>query len=452
MIEDLARNATEFCNELLTEVQTLKKENRWREVIASINEFKPNSFNYNTQTGIMNFGNASWQLKQIMTLDQTLQNEIIDKIKKRDVYIELRKKIADLRGMPETQVDFWLATLIRRIFSESVGKGSDLISVNPLLHTFLNDVIDGPMEWVITTYISGIVLNVERIQLEKEVSLRQPTVLDAEKLLGNTFPSFEFMPHFHTISAVLQIETTQKVQPVISPNASIYALLLLLYGKGSVNVIRTFWKGNSLIRTFGEVSVGPVQVWNPNEKYTLNKEDEAKLIRFAGRLKSKLPMDEKNGTLITDSHMGISLARYQDAILKNEDVINRISYAVMGLEALFLKSSEGGELSMRLSQRVGKLISAITEDNIFDIYNTVDNAYEIRSNFVHGSVQSKQTCDPKIILDKVLNYLRISIVVFLSVENKDKDQIINLIDHSILDHSVENKLLEMLSNYLEVVH
>jgi hypothetical protein len=452
MIEDLANDGAEFVNELLKEVRSIKDEKRWKEVMTPRNKLKLGNFIYNTQTGIMSFNNTSWELEMKATLDQTLQNEIIKNIKDKGAYVEFRKKIANRRNIPETQVDFWLLTLTGRILSDSVGKESTWVSVYPLLQMFLNDVIDGPMEWRITAYLSGITMNVEAIQLEKDVVLRQPKAFDAEKLLGDSFTFTGNMMYFHTVSAVLQIETTQKEQPMISPTANVYALILLLFRTGSVNIVKTFWKGNSLTRALGEMSGGPSLIPFPIEKYTIDKEDEDKLIRFAERIKSKLPIDQKNGMLITDSYTGISIARYQDAILKNEDVINRISYAVMGLEALFLKSVENGELSMRLSQRVSKLINAITGDSIFEIFDAMENAYQIRSNFVHGSIQGKPTSESKLILSKVLSYLRISIVVFLSIENKNKDQIINLIDHSILDHKVDNKLLEMLSNYLEMVH
>jgi hypothetical protein len=448
MIEDLAKNVGEFCKELLTEVQTLRKENKWTVLIKTTYELKLDNFKYDTQTGIINIGYSSRQPKQIKTLAPALQDEIIQKVKERNVYVELRKKLALHKGVPDVEADMLLKPLIERILSESVEKELDCISVYPFLQTFTNDVIDGPMDWVITTYISGIVMNVDKIQLEKGVFLRKPTVQDAQRFLGNPFSQLDLFK----VSAVLEIETTKNVQLGNFSIANIYVMLLLLYGKGSVNVIRTSWKGNSIIRVpWGEMSPEPIHVLSPNEKYTLNEEDKYKLIRFVDRLKSKLPMDE-NGILIINNHIGISLARYQDAILKNEDVINRISYAIMGLEALFLKSPESGELSMRLSQRVSKLIHAITEGNISDIYDTVGKAYKIRNNFVHGSVQSENTSDSKDVLGKVLTYLRVSIVVFLSIENKEKNQIINLIDSSILDHSVENKLLEMLSNYLELVH
>jgi len=451
MIEDLEKSVAEFINELLIEVQTLKKENKWREKIITINEYKFDNFSYNTQTGNMNIGKYSWQPKQIKILDQTLHDEIIQKIKEKNVYIELRNKIAALQDKPLNQVDFWIEKLIERILSESAGKELDFISVYPLLQTFVNDLIDGPIEWAITAYISGIIMNVDKIQLEKGISLRQPTVEDAQRLLSNTFFNSVIMPYFYNISAVLEIETLQKVQPTNFPVINMYVLILLLYKKGSINVIRTYWRSNSLIGTSGEISGGPIQIPFPNEKYVFNEEDKNKIIRFASSLKSKLPIDEKNGTLSTNNYIGIALARYQDSILKNEDVVNRISYAVMGLEALFLKSNEEGELSMRLSQRVSKLMQAVTGDNIFEIFETVNKAYKIRSYFVHGSFQNEIKDDPKAIFGNVVNYLRISIVVFLSIENKDKDKIINLLDHSILDHKIENKLQEMLSNYSELV-
>ena len=187
MIEDLANDGAEFVNELLKEVRSIKDEKRWKEVMTPRNKLKLGNFIYNTQTGIMSFNNTSWELEMKATLDQTLQNEIIKNIKDKGAYMEFQKKIANRRNIPETQVDFWLLTLTGRILSDSVGKESTWVSVYPLLQMFLNDVIDGPMEWRITAYLSGITMNVEAIQLEKDVVLRQPKAFDAEKLLGDSF-------------------------------------------------------------------------------------------------------------------------------------------------------------------------------------------------------------------------------------------------------------------------
>jgi len=414
MSETLAENVAEFCNELLAKVQALKEEGKWKGP------------------------------------QETLNLEVIQKMKETGVYSELREQIISIRKVPERLIDMWLDALTIRILSESIETGPENINVDSLIHAFVSDVNDDPTEVMITTYISGIKMNVKMIKLGEGVSLRSQTDRDSERLFGNPFSMFDLF----NVSAVLEVVTTQKIQIGISPMSKTYIMLLLLFRKGSVHEVRTFWRANSIFRVFwGEqVNTTPPPISAPHEEYPFNEEDRNRFTKFAERLKTKLPIDEKTGDLLVSDYKGISIARYQDAVLKNEDQINRIAYATMGLEALFLRRGETNELKFRLSVRVGKFMQIITGDNALDVLKTVKEAYDIRSSFVHGSTGEEKGTDNTIILDKVSDYLRKSIVVFLSLENKKKDDVLTLLDHSLLDQKTDKELRELLSDSLELIN
>jgi len=414
MSETLAENVAEFCNELLAKVQALKEEGKWKGP------------------------------------QETLNLEVIQKMKETGVYSELREQIISIRKVPERLIDMWLDALTIRILSESIETGPENINVDSLIHAFVSDVNDDPTEVMITTYISGIKMNVKMIKLGEGVSLRSQTDRDSERLFGNPFSMFDLF----NVSAVLEVVTTQKIQIGISPMSKTYIMLLLLFRKGSVHEVRTFWRANSIFRVFwGEqVNTTPPPISAPHEEYPFNEEDRNRFTKFAERLKTKLPIDEKTGDLLVSDYKGISIARYQDAVLKNEDQINRIAYATMGLEALFLRRGETNELKFRLSVRVGKFMQIITGDNALDVLKTVKEAYDIRSSFVHGSTGEEKGTDNTIILDKVSDYLRKSIVVFLSLENKKKDDVLTLLDHSLLDQKADKELRELLSDSLELIN
>jgi len=413
MNETLTEKVAEFYNELLAKVQALKEEGK------------------------------------LNGTRETLSREVIQKMKETGVYSGLRKQIVSIRKVPESLIDMWLDALTIRILSESIETGPENINVDSLIHAFVSDVNDDPTEVMITTYISGIEMNVEMMKLEEGISLRRQTDRDYERLLGNPFSMLDLS----NASAVLEVATTQKIQIGISPKSKTYIMLLLLFRRGSVHEVRTFWRANSIFRVFwGEqMNTTPPRISSPNEKYPFNKEDVNKFLKFAERLKTKLPIDEKTGDLLVSDYRGISIARYQDAVLKNEDQINRIAYATMGLEALFLRRGETNELKFRLSVRVSKFMYIITGDNAIDMRDTLNEAYEIRSKFVHGSTQRKEGTELTIILDKVLNYLRKSIVVFLSLENNGKEQIIKLLDDCILGRSAESELQGLLSDSRELI-
>jgi len=417
MNETLAQKVGEFCSEVLARVQELNKEGR------------------------------------LIGAREALSREVIQKMKETEVYSELREQIlskVSIRGITEISVNWWLEILTRVVLSESIEKGAENINVDSLIRAVVDDVADNPTQVTITTYISGVKVNIERVKLEEGVWLRKPTNGDLEHLLSSPMPT----PDMLTTSGVLEIVTTQKIPIEFLPKSKTYIMLLLLFRKGSVREVATYWRANSIFRFpwGGEAGTTPPPISTPNEEFPFNEEDEGRFMNFAKRLRSRLPIDEKSGELLVSDYRGISIARYQDAVLKNEGAINRISYAIMGLEALFLRPGENAELKLRLSLRVSKFMHIITGDNAVDVFNTLNEAYDIRSKFVHGSTQRKQGTDLMIILDKVLNYLRKSIVVFLSFENKGKNKIIELLDDCILDQSAESELKGLLSDSLELIN
>ena len=86
----------------------------------------------------------------------------------------------------------------------------------------------------------------------------------------------------------------------------------------------------------------------------------------------------------------IAFNRYNDSLFSNGDFIeNRITSAVMGLEALYLKSRHDGSNRYKLSTRVSKIIGLMGQDGIKSKI-TIEEAYNIRNTFVHGGHYKKK--------------------------------------------------------------
>ena len=132
----------------------------------------------------------------------------------------------------------------------------------------------------------------------------------------------------------------------------------------------------------------------------------------------------------------------------------RIAYAIMGLEALFLRGGESEELSRRLAQRVARILGIIGFNSI-DVYNTMKRGYRIRSAYVHGSTIKK--LDHNIVnmyAREILDYLRICVILMIKllISNstkknitKQKDEIIELIDDSLIDDESYKILKEKIA-------
>ncbi len=439
----VSQNVSRLANTLLLEFGDIKAD-KSKETITQKYIQKVKNFNYDLKNGTINYL-SNIEMIESRSLDLTKLNEFINLVRTKDCYKETKDSIMQFKDVSEMQVDFWLTTFLRKVLTEIFLKDANLAIVTPLVHRFLNDLQDGSIEWNITTFLSGLIIESPPINIDKNVILRKPSENDVELFLNRNLLELKPFSISHT-SAVLIVDTMDRIQPFVYPEIDKYILLLRLFQKGSVNIIINHWMSNSLIN-FGDAYGWPNYIPFPNEKYTIKKEDEEKLRTFVAELKLKLPIDNY-GQLTMNDYIGISIARYQDAILKNEDFVNRISYIIMGLEALYLESQERGELSLRLAQRVSKFVNLVSGEDILKVFNIMKEAYEIRSDFVHGSVKDKDRTNIKDLFDTSSEYLRKSIVGFLLLrDKKPKEDFIGLIDNTIL----EPRALEKMEKLIEPI-
>lgn len=120
----------------------------------------------------------------------------------------------------------------------------------------------------------------------------------------------------------------------------------------------------------------------------------------------------------------------------------------MGLESLYL--TENQELSYRLRTRIARVFGLLGRDP-YAAKNIANDAYNVRSAFVHGNRVKKDDSKTIIkrygnfeaLLNAVLDQLRIAIVA-LRLSGLDKEEFIKLIDNSFIDQRVLPKLEEIL--------
>ena len=130
----------------------------------------------------------------------------------------------------------------------------------------------------------------------------------------------------------------------------------------------------------------------------------------------------------------------------------------MGLESIYLKGSETSELVYRLSMRIAKAVNIFYSDPIITI-KEIKVAYDIRSTFVHGAhfpenklkkKLDKLNIDKASFLKKILNYLRISLVMLVMLKYP-KEKFIELIDNSLVDESSNRELLGYLIKVKDII-
>ena len=131
--------------------------------------------------------------------------------------------------------------------------------------------------------------------------------------------------------------------------------------------------------------------------------------------------------------------------------MERLTYVMMGLEALYL--AESSELSHRLAQRVAKIMGFLGF-NSQEVYKEIKEAYGIRSKFIHGaSFKEKEIYRAGDLVDKIIRYLQISILTFLELghaANKGKQEILELLDASMISPALQEELEDMISKSCQV--
>lgn len=124
---------------------------------------------------------------------------------------------------------------------------------------------------------------------------------------------------------------------------------------------------------------------------------------------------------------------------------------MMGFESIFLRDNdEQQELSYRLRLRTARFFGILGFDP-FKIKKMINEAYSIRSRFVHGGILDYERTEElnekygslKEFLTKLVDLLRIAIVIML-VTDIGKPRMIDTIDNSFLSKEHEDTLRGLL--------
>ena len=439
-------SASALLQELIEETIRLcddwKRGGKLRKETRLYQKHKVEKFEYKEGGGIQFSGSFpiilkdEWNFSDIFKLIESIKDS--PSFEKCVAYIA--EEYASNFPNPKGQAEFWISSFLQKTVLDYLNgyfnPKKDLVRY---IVTFICDLEGAPIEWEIKVWLEGVWMKVDKIEIEKGVIIRKPAASDIEYEHPLGAPSWEQTPP-HFPSAILEITKRMKLQPSVYPELEKIIIALQLYKVGSVSKMRIYWRPKSFLQ-LGGIST-PMRWWSTTYRYSLDESDVEKLPQFVAKIKDKLPIEEKTGGLITTSPLGIAILRYQDALLKPEAIENKIAYAVMGLEALYLKPKEE-ELSHRLAQRVAKLLS-FYEERPIEIYNIIREAYKIRSDFVHGSSsQDKKPQELKKILDNIMRYLRKSIVTFIQLE-EEKGRILALIDNALLEKRAESRLQDLI--------
>ncbi|MEM5868848.1 MAG: HEPN domain-containing protein [Candidatus Aenigmatarchaeota archaeon] len=321
-------------------------------------------------------------------------------------------------------------------------------NIDALIKTFLKDLHEEPVKCGAKVELNGISLVPSEIILSPGITLRQTKIEDLEKESPAYISPYAFpLPP----SAILNIEFLGRGANEIQKRVERSIVILRLFKVGSIKWIRYHMYSDSITDLTAHATITSGEIRETLETYSVTEEDVPKLKKFWQVINDAIPPSFFELGITKIDHLTVAYNRYSDCLFQNGILERRIANAVMGLEALFLKSNEAQELIYRLSFRTSKLLSLLGHDP-YEVKKIVSDAYKIRNLFVHGGhlsyekrrkIKSKYG-DIRNFLRALLNYLRITIIVMM-LSNREKDEFIDLIDNSFIDKRSEEMLNSIIS-------
>ena len=441
---DLSVGLRKLCSEAKKIVNEYVKAGKVKKLKRMYVSYKIEKFEYKKGGGISSQGSypyiekEEWDWREIFNLIDVIKKELPS-------YTKGCKTISKNYKVSESQAESWLSRFIQTFVRETLNERVGDETITDLIVTFIGDLEGNPRQWRLKTWLDGVWMELDEIQIDEGIKVRKPQPADLEFEYPLDIPFFmRTRQTFRHPSAILEINKRVKIRPYVYDELEKIILTLRLYKTGSVFRTRIEWQPKSILSFGGET--GRDIAWASSYKYPITKSDLDILPAFMEKIKPLMPTDD-SGRLIMSEHTGIALQRYGDTLLKPEPIENKLAYCIMGLEALYLKRVERAELSHKLAQRVAMILGFFGQSPV-KAYNVLKKAYEIRSDFVHGSpLRTEEPRKIKALLDEVLEYLRLSLLIFLQLKGKvEKERILALIDNAMLEKQAFEKLEKLLAS------
>jgi len=395
-------------------------------------------------------GENTWVLKW----DEAIQ-KVLPSVKKSDEYSKCFKLISDNFTVKQS-VDWVLERFCRAISEVTFENQNNSVTklYKEKTQLFVNDLKQSPIFSIIKVELLGIVLESHHVQLSDEYLLRQTTKGDVNRKYRYVLPRSPYPLIFPTAILEISIWSIPEEENDIHVRILRIICLLRLFCSGGIALACYTSKSNSIYRfaTMGIISPNG-HILPPFKTHFLTKNSNLRLKQFF----SDFPMPEDVYSYkIKDTPIAISFERYTEAI-DHGIFEKRITYAAMGLEALFI--DENTEISYRLRMRVAKLMCYFNLEFAF-VKKVINESYLIRSKYSHGGILSnkdkkrikREFGEDALLLTNLLEILRISLVVFIFID-QSKIKFIESLEEAMIMKTKEIELskgLRHVRKYIKV--
>ncbi len=360
------------------------------------------------------------------------------------------KAISTETGDSIPQSRYWLSRFVLRLMSDPAmpSKGAEL---NRLIVLFLNDLKKLPQKWSAQVWLRGLRMEIEQIEIARDVILRQPEARDLEtkERLEDVLSLY---PHdratsFDYPSAILTFSLMAKNNLTIHYEMTRLMQALRLYRPASISQIMMVESAESILQV-GTMTTHPIIPAPQIITSTITSADVSPLPKFVATFKPLVPAEALSGTPVDTDYVTDAMLRFNDSLLSSQVIEGRVATIIMGLEPLLLKSEEREELSERLALRTAKLLYYHGKRPV-EVYSNVKRSYEIRSRFIHGGhLTQSERVEANELFQKIIEYTRLALLQFMLLkrDGEDKDSLLPLMTRSLIEPNAEEKLQSILSN------
>ena len=341
------------------------------------------------------------------------------------------------------QSSLWLENFIRKIIHEKLERKLSEDSLIDYASLFKSELDLAPIEYNYIHYLSGIYLESESIKINDDVCIRKAKKADLEYTsdLLFDFPKSRSIP-----SSILEINLSTKEERECFTYINNIFNSLRLYKLGSILPLETETIKKTIIWQSAKSRSFSGEIYFAFKKYTIQESHIDTFTKFINFITDELYFDKKSKNFWS---LGIAIDRYNSALLEKTDGDRRLMISVMGLESLFSLPRERGENAYKLSIRVAKLLGFMNFE-VEKVKELVQKAYSFRNEVVHGlyMTQNKRN-EVNEILPEILNYLRISIIIFLLNKNIGKINMLIKIDNSLININQSRDLKKLIEKTTE---
>jgi len=339
-----------------------------------------------------------------------------------------------------TQSSFWLKTFIQRLLHEKL---EDTLSSDSLIEyasLFKSELELSPLEYKYVYYLEALFIESDSIRINDNILIRKVQQKDLEYTRDIFFdqprPQFVGLP-----SSILEIDLYAKDESECQEHVKrIFNALRMfktvsVFSKETISIKKTIIWPMASARGWGQTT------YSPYKKYTVTHSEEDRFVKFINAIEQKLYFNKEEKGYRT---LYISIERYNSALLETIDIDRKLMTAVMGLESLFTLEKDRGENAFKLGVRVAKLLGYLNF-NSEKVKDLIEESYKFRNKVVHGtyiSLENKKRISE--LFPDILNFLRVSLIIFILYQKIGKDKIVELVDKSMISNDYSEKLREML--------